>query len=207
MNTPIFEQKDFDLFEIPGLEERMEILTKQLRPKFHMFGEELSGALSDITGETMFPHVAKHARRKTNPPNDSWIAFASNKRGYKMLPHFQITVWNSHVLIQWGIIYEAKNKQVFAENLKKHLDSIQKGIPGSYQWSKDHMKPEGTIQNEMTTEDFLDFSDRLLHNKNGEIMVGLRVPRAEALRYTKEEFYKIVLDTWSSLNDLHKLAN
>ena len=35
-------------------------------------------------------HVAKHARRSVNPPIDTWVAFAPNKRGYKMLPHFQI---------------------------------------------------------------------------------------------------------------------
>ena len=72
-----FEEKDFDLFLIDGLEARMEALIGQLRPKFYNLGDDVKEALSEITGEEMFPHVAKHARRTTNPPDDSWVAFAS----------------------------------------------------------------------------------------------------------------------------------
>ncbi|WP_397261357.1 DUF1054 family protein [Peribacillus simplex] len=32
--------------------------------------------MSVLTGDEMYPHVAKHARRKVNPPNDTWVAFA-----------------------------------------------------------------------------------------------------------------------------------
>jgi uncharacterized protein YktB (UPF0637 family) len=206
MSNEVFDNKDFELFNIQGLEERMEVLIHQLRPKFYMFGEELSSKLAEITEEHVYPHVAKHARRTTNPPNDSWVAFASNPRGYKMMPHFQICFWNTHLLIQWGIIYEAKNKQIFAENLEKNLKQIRKNLPEHFEWSKDHMKPEGTPMKEMSDEDILDFAKRLKHNKNGEIMVGLRVPRADALELTKDEFYKLVLETWDDLNYLHQLA-
>lgn len=201
-----FEKEDFDLFLIEGLEERMEVLINQLRPKFYTFGEDLSEELSYITETQMYPHVAKHARRKTNPPNDSWVAFASNQRGYKMMPHFQICVWNTHVLIQWGIIYEAKNKSTFADNLIEHLNEVKKTIPSHYQWSKDHMKPEGIVQCEMTNEDFEDFAKRLKHNKNGEIMVGLNIPVEEALKMSPEDFYELVIKTWKNLNYLHQLA-
>lgn len=206
MNFSGFEQTDFDLFLIDGLEKRMSLLKSQLRPKFDVFGEELSEELTKITGETMYAHVAKHARRKTNPPDDSWVAFAANSRGYKMMPHFQIAVWNTHVLIQWGIIYEAKNKMNFAVNLITHLEDIKKEIPGNFQWSKDHMKPEGTLHSKMTNEEFEDFGRRLMYKKNGEIMVGLKIPRLEALEMKPEEFYQTAVDTWSKLAYLHKLS-
>jgi len=201
-----FEQEDFDLFLVDGLEERMEILKAQLRPKFEVLGTELSQEVAVITGEEMFPHVAKHARRKTNPPNDSWVAIAGNKRGYKMMPHFQIAVWHTHVLIQWGIIYEAKNKEVFADNLLKNIKHVKENIPAHYQWSKDHMKPEGTIQSEMANKDFEDFAHRLKYNKNGEIMVGLNIPKEKAVEMSPKEFYQTVVDAWSKLNYLHTLA-
>lgn len=202
-----FEQADFDLFLIDGLDERMNALIHQLRPKFHDLGEDLREELSVITGEEMVPHVAKHARRKKNPPNDSWVAIASDKyRGYKMQPHFQIAVWHTHVLVQWGIIYEANNKMVFADNLAKNIKQIQKEIPSHFQWSKDHMKPEGTIQSDMTDKDFEGFAHRLKYNKNGEIMVGLNIPSEEAIAMTPKEFYDTVIDTWSKLNTLHRLA-
>lgn len=206
MTKPIFETKDFDLFHIDGLEERMNVLIEQLRPKFYEFGDELSSKLAEITDEPMFPHVAKHARRKTNPPNDSWVAFAASKRGYKMMPHFQICVWESHVLIQWGIIYEAKNKVVFAEALEKNLSTIRQQLPNHFEWYKDHMKPEGTPMAQLSDSELLDFARRLKFNRNGEIMVGLRIDKANALALTKDEFYKLTLDTWSKLNLLHVLA-
>lgn len=201
-----FENEDFDLFLIDGLEERMEVLKSQLRPKFQTFGEELASELSIITGDEIFPHVAKHARRKTNPPNDSWVAFAANQRGYKMMPHFQITLWHTHVLIQWGIIYEAKNKVTFAENMRKHIEEIRNNIPDHFQWSKDHMKPEGTLQSNMENVDFEDFANRLANNKNGEIMVGLNIPKDKAIQMSPEDFYKVVIDTWSKLVYLHNLS-
>ncbi|PGK51451.1 hypothetical protein CN918_27040 [Priestia megaterium] len=202
-----FSNTDFELFTIEGLDERMGALIRELRPKFHALGEDLKDELSLITGEEITPHVAKHARRKKNPPNDSWVAFAANTRGYKMMPHFQIAVWHTHVLVQWGIIYEAINKGVFADNLVKHLDEIKENIPGHFQWSKDHMKPEGTIQAEMTDKDFEDFAKRLKYNKNGEIMVGLNIPREKAIEMTPNGFYRTVIDTWSKLDFLHKLTS
>lgn len=204
-----FEEKDFDLFLIDGLEERMEVLIDQLRPKFYTMGEELKDKLAAITEESeTFAHVAKHARRKTNPPNDSWVAFAGEggKRGYKMLPHFQITVWSTHVLVQWGIIYEAKNKQIFAENLLANLDEIKKSISSDYQWFKDHMKPEGITMKEMKDEDFQDFARRLKETKKGEIMVGKVISKEQALDMTPEVFYDVVIKTWENLNYLHRLA-
>lgn len=203
-----FEQADFDLFQIEGLEDRMEALKSQLRPKFFTFGEELSEKLSEITGEMTYHHVAKHARRKTNPPNDSWVAFAGEggKRGYKMLPHFQIAVWNTHVLIQWGIIYEATNKQVFAENLLTNLEEVKKNIPNHFQWFKDHMKPTGVEMKDMTDDDFKEFARRLKEAKNGEVMVGLVISRNDALKMKPEQFYDLVIDSWSKLSYLHILA-
>jgi uncharacterized protein YktB (UPF0637 family) len=201
-----FEQQDFTLFSIGGLDQRMAELKRTLRPKFESFGQELSLPLQELTGETMFPHVAKHARRKTNPPDDSWVAFASNPRGYKMLPHFQICVWETHLLIQWGIIYEAKNKEVFAKNLLLHVDEVIRKVPSYFQWSKDHMKPGGTLHSDMKRKDFEDFARRLLHNKNGEVMVGLSVPKEEAVDMSAKEFYDLVLTTWNELTYLHNLA-
>lgn len=200
-----FEAADFDLFLIDGLEERMEVLKSQLRPKLHNLGEDLKDDLSAIVGYEIFPHVAKHARRKTNPPNDSWVAFGGY-RGYKMVPHFQITIWNTHVLVQWGIIYEAKNKERFADSLSKYRDEIKSSIPKDFQWSKNHMKPEGKLMKDMSNSDFEEFANRLKFNKNGEVMVGRIITREEALQMGVNDFYNMVLESWKSLNKLHQLA-
>lgn len=201
-----FEKEDFDLFLIEGLEERMSVLINQLRPKFYHLGDDLKNELGHIVGDEIFPHVAKHARRKTNPPDDSWVAFASNQRGYKMMPHFQICLWSSHVLIQWGIIYEAKNKKVFADNMLIHVEAIRKAIPHDYHFFKDHMKPEGVRLKDLTDGEIREYARRLKENKNGEIMVGKVIPKEEALVMSSKQFVEIVLETWMNLDYLHRLA-
>jgi uncharacterized protein YktB (UPF0637 family) len=201
-----FEQADFDLFSIDGLEERMMKLISQLRPKFYRFGEELADPLSHIVGEMMFPHVAKHARRKTNPPNDSWIALSSAKKSYKGLPHFQICVWGTHVLIQWGMIYEAKNKTIFSDQMSSNISEIRNKIPGDYHFFKDHMKPEGVALKDLTDGDLKAYAQRLKESKNGELMVGKVISRDQAIAMTLDEFYTTVIETWSNLNHLHNLA-
>lgn len=202
-----FEKKDFDLFLIDGLEERMNELKSQLRPKFEILGEELKDELAVITGDEMFSHVAKHARRKTNPPDDSWVALGANKRGYKMMPHFQITVWNSHVLVQWGLIYEAKAKDVFGENMAKHIQEIRNNIPEDYHFFKDHMKPEGVALKDLSDGDLKEYARRLVEVKKGELMVGRVITKDEAINMSSKEFYDSVIETWSKLNYLHKLAH
>lgn len=85
-----FTQTDFDVFNISGLENRMAALIENTRPKLEHLGEHFSSYITEMTGDETYAHVAKHARRTTNPPDDTWVAFSTNPRGYKMMPHFQI---------------------------------------------------------------------------------------------------------------------
>lgn len=201
-----FEPADFDLFAIDGFVPRMEALKTQLRPKLEAIGEDLKPDLIQLTGDEIFAHVAKHARRTTNPPNDTWVAFGPEKRGYKMGPHFQVCVWGTHVLIQWGLIYEARNKATFATRLRRNRATIRKTIPADFQWSKDHTRPEGLQQRDMKTSDFEDIANRLLHNKNGEVMVGKVVPRDIAITLTAADFHGLAVDVFRQLVALHRMC-
>lgn len=63
-----FQQEDFDVFAIDGLDQRMEAIKGIIRPKLEALGQHFAPALSVATGSEMFFHVAKHARRTVNPP-------------------------------------------------------------------------------------------------------------------------------------------
>lgn len=200
-----FENEDFELFSIDSFAQRMATLKGQLSPKLATIGAWLKDELSQIAGDELFPHVAKHMRRTTNPPNDTWVAFGG-KRGYKMGPHFQVCVWSSHVLIQWGLIYEAKQKIPFAKALLKDPKAILRTIPEDFQWSKDHMNPTGIKQKDMSEGDLRDFAHRLIHNKNGEVMVGRVIPKEKAIQMNPTEFHDAAIDAWSHLARLHHMA-
>ncbi|HGZ4547455.1 DUF1054 family protein, partial [Staphylococcus aureus] len=110
MTKYTFKPKDFKAFNVEGLDARMEALNEYIRPQLRELGEYFSDFFTSQTGETFYPHVAKHARRSVNPPKDTWVAFATNKRGYKMLPHFQIGMFEDQLFVMFGIMHEAKDK-------------------------------------------------------------------------------------------------
>lgn len=126
MTFPGFAQEDFEALTVPGLEGRMEAIISRIRPKLETLGTELAPYLSALCGEEMYPHVAKHARRTVNPPNDTWVAWAASKRGYKALPHFQVGLFPTHLFIIFAVIYESPNKLVFANYLDKHAAKVKK---------------------------------------------------------------------------------
>lgn len=201
-----FTQADFDVFKIDGLDERMEALKSQIRPKLEDLGQHFAPTLSSLAGDEMHYHVAKHARRTKNPPKDTWVAFASNPRGYKMLPHFQIGLWETHVFIWFAVIYEAPNKEAFGKTLGKNIDTIYRKIPKDFYWSGDHMKPEATLQSELTKDELLAMFTRLQTVKKAEILCGLNIPREQAVNISGEEMLSKIEFVFKEILPLYKLA-
>lgn len=206
MNFEGFKAADFDVFEVDGLEARMDCLKATLRPKLEQIGADLVPFLSQATGQPMYAHVAKHARRKTNPPKDSWVAWSHHPRGYKMFPHFQVGAWSTHVFVQWGIIYESPHKSHFGQKMVVSSDELLQAVPASYRWYPDHTVNVGTLTSELTQDELLRLSHRLINQKNGELMVGTQVPREEALQMKPETFLQFAQDTFKHLIVLHRAA-
>ncbi|NKE05428.1 YktB family protein [Mesobacillus selenatarsenatis] len=201
-----FEQADFDVFKIDGLDERMDALKSQIRPKLEELGQHFAPTLSNIAGDEMHYHVAKHARRTKNPPKDTWVAFASNPRGYKMLPHFQIGLWETHVFIWFAVIYEAPDKESIGKKLEENIDSIYTSTPKDFYWSIDHMKPEATLHSELSKEELLSMFKRLQTVKKAEILCGLNIPREEAVKLNRDEMLSKIEFLFKETLPLYRLA-
>ncbi|MBS4172371.1 DUF1054 domain-containing protein [Bacillus sp. FJAT-49736] len=194
--------EDFDLFLIDGLEARMDKLISTLRPKLEFLGDHFAPTLSVLAGEEIFPHVAKHARRTINPPNDSWVAFANNKRGYKMLPHFQIGLWHTHLFVWFAIIYESPTKVEYGKKFEKNIDKIVRIIPSTFVWSGDHMKPDAKS---MSKNDLLQLFKRVQTVKKAEVLCGINIPREQVVKWTGEELLQHIQDTFSTLVPLYTM--
>ncbi|KIL36199.1 hypothetical protein SD71_09625 [Cohnella kolymensis] len=201
-----FAKRDFEVFEIEGLEPRMEALIERVRPKLNLLGDMLSGYLGDLCGEEMFAHVARHARRTVNPPNDTWVAYANNKRGYKAHPHFQIGLWSTHVFIQFAIIYESANKNIFAERALAELESIKKSVPAHYIWSKDHMVPTGMVHRDMSDAELAELFNRLQTVKASELTCGIHISRGDPLLADGEAFVKRAQEVFATLLPLYRMG-
>jgi uncharacterized protein YktB (UPF0637 family) len=182
-----FSNEDFDVFLIDGLESRMEALKETIRPKLEILGHYFAPTLSALSGDEMFIHVAKHARRTKNPPNDTWVAFANNSRGYKMLPHFQIGLWNTHLFIWFAVIYEAPQKQTIGEQLKKNINDIYMHTPKDFVWSTDHTKPGFIAHGNLSKDQLFGYFQNLQTVKKAEILCGYTIDRTTAVNMKPTE--------------------
>ncbi|WP_459499724.1 YktB family protein [Bacillus sp. C1] len=207
MTLQTFQEKDFAVFSVDGLEERMNAIKTNIHPKLEALGKQFSYYLSEQTGETFFYHVAKHARRKVNPPNDTWVAFSTNKRGYKMLPHFQIGLWGTHAFIYFGLIYECPQKVEAARAFLEHLNDLKTNIPNDFVWSIDHTKPAVKPHSTLETTDLQKMIERLATIKKAELLVGIHISPQEFSTLTNEQFLVKIQTTMHSLLPLYKICN
>lgn len=136
----------------------------------------------------------------------TWVAFADNPRGYKMLPHFQIGLWNTHLFIWFAVIYEAPQKQEFAARFTKKINKIYKEIPKDFVWSLDHTKPESVSHGQLSKEDLRGMFDRLENIKKAEILCGYEIKRDDVLNLSAEDFLKHVEYVFNKIAPLYKIA-
>lgn len=198
-----FTENDFEVFRIDGLEERMEVLRSRVSPKLEDIAQTLAPDLAAQTGDEMYVHVAKHARRSKNPPDDTWAAIANNKRGYKKLPHFQIGLWEDNVFLWLAFIYEAPDKQEIAKTFLEDFEEIKETIPGYYVLSKDHTKNEDIPLNEETLNDTL---TRFRDVKKGEFLVGRRLSADNDILKDDQAFLREAKETFETLLPIYRKA-
>ncbi|WP_377864594.1 YktB family protein [Bacillus sp. R86525] len=207
MPLQTFTSTDFEVFTVDGLEERMSAIKTNIHPKLEALGEQFAEYLSKQTDENFFYHVAKHARRKVNPPNDTWVAFSTNKRGYKMLPHFQIGLWGTHAFIYFGLIYECPQKVETAHAFLEHLNDLKTNIPNDFVWSIDHTKPGVKLHKTLETEDLQKMIERLATVKKAELLVGIHISPEEFSAMANEQFLAKIESTMQSLLPLYAISN
>lgn len=198
-----FIKKDFQTFTIDGLDERMEAIRERIQPKFQAIGDALVDDLSAITENEMHVHIAQHARRTVNPPQDTWMAFCHNKRGYKQHPHFQIGLFDDHLFVWLAYIYELPNKQEMADSFLQHIDDIKGAIPGSYVVSLDHTKKDATAIKDLDLKTSL---ERFHNVKKAEFLIGRNFRADDPLLKDGKAFLKEIKNTFETLSPIYKLS-
>lgn len=198
-----FTQKDFDTFTIDGLDSRMEAIQERIQPKFREIGTVLTDQLSGKLGMEMFLHIAKHARRTVNPPKDTWLAIAGNKRGYKQHPHFQVGLFDDHLFIWLAYIYELPKKKEIAEGFLANFSLLQNTLPKGYFLSMDHMKKEAVKLEEADLEAAL---TRFRDVKKAEFLVGQKIPAGDSILSNGEALLSLIEETYDTLLPIYKLS-
>lgn len=198
-----FNESDFETFLIEGLDERMTAIQERIQPKFKALSESIIPQLESITGSEMHLHVARHARRKVNPPQDTWSAYCHDKRGYKKHPHFQIGLFDDHVFIWLAHIYELPHKEDIANRFIENKSSILETLPVHFDVSMDHMKKPSQKVSEIDLDATL---KRFKEVKKGEFLVGRKIASTDPLLKDGDAFINTVIDTFQTVSPLYKIA-
>ncbi len=201
-----FTPEDFAVFELPGFEERMDALKLRIRPKLEALGAALAPELSALLGTPVYPHVAKHARRTVNPPQDTWVAFSTNARGYKAHPHFQLGLWGSHVFMLFALIYESPHKPAFARRARRELSIVRQAVPEHFYWSDDHTRPGGRRHGDHSARDLHAFFDRAERVAKAEILCGVDLKRDEVTALGGSELATCAYATFRACLPLYNLV-
>lgn len=201
-----FTQDDFNVFHIEGLEERMNAIQTQIRPKFLSIGQQLTEELSLHDGTEHYLHIAKHARRTVNPPKDTWLAICANKRGYKAHPHFQLGLFDDHLFIWLAFIYECPNKKQIAQAFIDELSTIYDLIPKDYVISMDHMQKSATEVSNIDESSFEQMLKRFRDVGKAELLIGRHIKPDSEVLANQEKLIEFTKETYMQLLPLYKLA-
>jgi uncharacterized protein YktB (UPF0637 family) len=136
-----------------------------------------------------------------NPPNDTWLAIADNKRGYKKHPHFQIGLFDDRVFIWLALIYELDYKQSIAASFIDSFEEI-KGLPDHYVVSLDHMKKDAIKLENLQLKDVERFRDI----KKCEFLIGQHLLSDDERLSNGDKFLETAKKTFDFLIPLYQKA-
>src|SRR5439155_1622163 len=132
-------------------------------------------------GGDVFAHVAQHARRTVNPPDDTWVAFGPDARGYKKHSHFKIAVSRSAVRFLFEIGPEHADKPRWATAWKKNAPKVGPVLRRVKQlaWFKnEHDEEPAAPLADFTHEKLGEHADDLSRMRYGHFVVGRRASRS-----------------------------
>ena len=208
MASPAFVAGDFKIFDVKGFQPRMTEIRSRVRPKLNAFGGSLASSVSRSVGGEVFAHVARHARRTVNPPEDTWVAFGPDARGYKKHGHFKLAVSRRGVRFLFEIGPEHAEKRHWAAAWKKNapkVGPVLRRVKHLGWFKNEHDDEPAAPLADLTPEGLGELADELTRTRDGQFVVGRSVPAEEAARWTEAQYRSAALETFRTLAPLYRL--
>ncbi|MGH7321448.1 MAG: DUF1054 family protein [Candidatus Rokuibacteriota bacterium] len=203
-----FTARDFEVFDIRGFAERMAAIRTQIRPKLERLGLSLVPPLARVAQVEVFPHVARHARRTVNPPDDTWVAFGPDRRGYKKAQHFKVAVSRHCVRFLFEIGPEYAAKRDWAKAWKRAAPRLSRALGKSrgLGWFKnEHDEEPAALLADLDAAAWQRPAEELVRTRDGQLVLGRRVGAEEATRWRGPDYEKAALDTFATLGECFRL--
>ena len=208
MPSSAFVTGDFKVFDAKGFQPRMAEIRSRVRPKLEALGKSLAPALSRSLGGEVFAHVARHARRTVNPPDDTWVAFSPDARGYKKHCHFKVAVSRHCVRFLFEVGPEHADKKRWAAAWKKNapkLAPVLRRVKSLAWFKNEHDEEPAAPLADLTPEGIGELGDELLRTRDGQLVIGRATPADEAARWSEAQYRAAALETFRALVPLYRL--
>jgi uncharacterized protein YktB (UPF0637 family) len=203
MATLGFLRRDFEVFAIEDFSARLAKLEEFITPRLIRLGNDLAPELSRALHMQFFPHIARHMRRTTNPPDETWAAFGPSRAGYKRRGYLALCVSGVGIHARAVVKPDAENRPEIARAIKAKSADLQKWFRGTkiqqYQnWNCRELPRPSTAG-----ADFFDGLVDALVKKSGGIDVGFGWLVRDALTVDRAE----VLDAFRELEPLYRVIS
>jgi uncharacterized protein YktB (UPF0637 family) len=210
MASAAFNAADFRVFDVKGFQPRMGEIRVRIRPKLEAMGHSLLPAVSRATGGPAFPHVAKHARRTVNPPDDTWVAFGPDVRGYKKHCHFKVAVSRHCVRFLFEVGPEHADKKRWGAAWKRsagRLGPVLRRVRGLAWFENEHDEEPAAPLVDVPVERLAQLAEELTRTRDGQVVLGRVVTAEEAGRWTEAQYRNAALETFRALAPLYRLRS
>ncbi len=208
MPSGAFVAGDFKVFDVTGFRARMDEIRGRVRPKLETLGHGLAPAVSRSAGAEVFAHVAKHARRTVNPPDDTWVAFGPDARGYKKHCHFKIAISRRRVRFLFEVGPEHADKRRWAAAWKRsapRLAPVLRRVKNLAWFKNEHDEEPAAPLADLAPDALADLGDELMRTRDGQLVIGRAVPAEEVARWTEAQYRAAALETFRALVPLYRL--
>jgi uncharacterized protein YktB (UPF0637 family) len=208
MPSGAFVTADFKVFDVRGFQARMKEIRGRVRPKLEALGKSLAPAVGRSLGAPVYPHVAKHARRTVNPPDDTWIAFGPDARGYKKHCHFKVAVSRRGVRFLFEVGPEHADKKRWAAAWKKNapkLAPVLRRVKNLGWFKEEHDEEPAAPLADLGPDALAQLGDELTRTRDGQLVIGRAVSAEEARRWTEAQYRAAALETFRALVPLYRL--
>lgn len=206
MPIPTFGDAEFEVFDIPEFGARMAGIRGDVRPKLVEIGEALREPLAEILGGPVFPHTASHMRRTVNPPEETWVAFARDVKGYKRWTHLRVAVSGRGMRVTVFVEDDADDKAQFARCLQKQAKALLGALEDPrlawYTLARDGGSPPTTAN--LKARQLADLGAYLGRTKTAKFQAGVPLGRDDAALRDPARFEAWLLDAARAVAPLYR---
>lgn len=172
-----FDKKDLAVFDLQEFQERMPAIRNRIRPKLEALGEELGPLLMRQFKAEFFAHTAKHMRRTVNPPDETWVAFGPQSRGYKAYVYGAFCIGKAGAQVRVVMKDESPLRAALGKNILKNQSFFEKHAK-DWKGLSDYLKRDAQYRPQTITDigEFIDYAgNRLTTLKSALFDVGFVV--------------------------------